>query len=168
ANAAHRRYRHHSSEDSRSARNQDCPTMTHVTHALRTCVRCVIPPCRKRPEALNQPRSLPDHCRGRTMHRDEVERLARMPKYYCSKHEAERGWRAKVADYGGYIWGLLMAAIQIGMIVRRTGSSPNTHAFRERNRCLIAVILAPTVTHKISEFLAPRVSRLAGACARRL
>jgi hypothetical protein len=63
------------------------------------------------------------------MHKDEMERLARMPEYYCSKHEAERWWRAKGADYGGYICNgaLLMAAIQIGMIVRRIGSSPNTH-----------------------------------------
>jgi hypothetical protein len=96
-----------------------------------------------------------------------MERLADA-EYYCSKHEAERGWRAKIADYGGYIWGLLMAAIQIGMIVRRTGSSPNTHAFRESQSMAYCRKLAPTVTHKISEFLAPRVSRFAGVCARRL
>jgi hypothetical protein len=46
---------------------------------------------------------------------------------YGLKHEAERWWKAKGAERGGYIanGALLMAALQLDMIVEHIGSTPN-------------------------------------------
>jgi hypothetical protein len=53
--------------------------------------------------------------------------VSRKSSSYGLKHEAERWWEAKGGGHGGYICNgaLIMAALQIGMIVRRIGSSPN-------------------------------------------
>jgi hypothetical protein len=56
-----------------------------------------------------------------------TEKVERKQSSYGIKHEAERWWREKGANYGGYICNgaLIMAALRLGMLVERIGSSPN-------------------------------------------
>jgi hypothetical protein len=53
--------------------------------------------------------------------------VSRKQTSYGLKHEAERWWRAKGAERGGYICNgaLLMAALQLDMIVEHIGSTPS-------------------------------------------
>jgi hypothetical protein len=55
------------------------------------------------------------------------EKVERKQTSYGVKHEAERWWRERGADYGGYICNgaLIMAALRLGMLVERIGSTPN-------------------------------------------
>ena len=65
-----------------------------------------------------------------------VKTVNRKQSSYGLKHGAERWWQAKGADHGGYICNgtLLMAAIQIGMLVKRIGSSPNAYLNLSQHR----------------------------------
>jgi hypothetical protein len=62
--------------------------------------------------------------------------VSRKQTSYGLKHEAERWWKAKGAERGGYICNgaLLMAALQLDMIVEHIGSTPNACLNLSRHR----------------------------------
>jgi len=64
------------------------------------------------------------------------EVVCRKASSYGYKHEAERWWKVKGAGRGGYICNgaLIMAALQLGMVVKRIGSSPNAYLNLSQHR----------------------------------